>query len=120
MPNDTPTQEVKWEVVQRPGTVIARFSTQGVRPIEIPMAPQAAFEMGEKLARAAHHARYGAPLMSDESYLAQQIRARTTEHYRAFLVRRLEVMLNSLREDRSYTHRRLAETLCDTILTKVT
>lgn|GEM_PF-5879368 len=118
---DQATQGVTWEVGDKNGKCWVRFSTAGAQPLTITIDPQAAFEMGELLARAAHQARFGAPpANADASYLADQIRRRTTEDSRKFLVRRIEIMLNSLRENRTWTNVRLAQKLVETVMAKVT
>lgn len=119
MADQPAVQGVTWTVQDRKGAVIMRLATEGAQPIEITVEPQAAFEIGEQLARAAHTARFGEPLQSDMSYLQDQIRERVTEDYRMFLVRRISVMLNSLRDNPGWSNGRLAAELVDTILTKV-
>lgn len=113
-------QAVNVDIDIRDGAVVLKLSSTGVPEVPIALSPQIAFELGEKLARAAHQARYGEPIQTDESYLAQQIRQRTTEQYRAFLIRRIEIMLNSMRENKVFTNVKLAQELVDTVLTKLT
>ncbi len=119
MTEEIPSQNVHCEVGAQRGKAWLELSTKGVPPIKIALDAQAAFEMGESLARAAYTARYGTEPPSDTGYLHEQIRARVTEQMRDMLANRVSVMLNSLRHDPHYNNRRLAETLVDTILTKV-
>lgn len=116
---DRPSQAVRWEVGATLGQTWIRFYTDGVPPITIPMDPQAAFEMGEKLARAAHVARFGKAPQSDGSYLHDQIRQRVTEDLRKMLIQRCAVMMNSIRNSPLYSNDRLAAEVVDTVLTKV-
>ncbi|MCR4331265.1 MAG: hypothetical protein NUV34_00955 [Sulfuricaulis sp.] len=119
MADQPAVQGVSWTVQDRKGVVVMRLTTEGAQPLEISVDPQAAFDIGEQLARAAHTARFGEPLKSDMSYLQDQIRKRTTEDYRMFLVQRVTVMLNSLRNSPGWSNGRLAAEVVDTILTKV-
>lgn len=119
MPDQPSVTAVTWTVQDRGNAVIIRFSTEGASPLEISVDPQAAFDIGEQLARAAHTARFGEPLQSDMSYLQDQIKKRMTEDYRMFLTQRATVMLNSLRHSAQWSNGRLAAELVDTILTKI-
>lgn len=110
---------VRFEVGNDGGTAWIRLSTPGVPPITIPMDPQAAFEGAENLARAAHMARFGKPPHSDRSYLAEQIKSRVTDQIRDWMVNRVTHMLKTLRTNPAYPDRKLAETLVDTVMTKV-
>ena len=83
------------------------------------MEPQAALEGAEQLARAAHMARFGKPTQSDRGYLAEQIRSRCTDQIRDWMVNRVTHMLKTLRTSPAYPDRKLAETLVDTVMTKV-
>lgn len=112
-------QAVRWEVGAAAGQTWIRFTTAGAPPLTIPMDPQAAFEMGENLARAAHAAKFGVPAQSDNGYLHEQMRAKVTEEMRMFLIQRLSVMLNSTRHNKRFSNGKLATELVDTILTKV-
>lgn len=114
-----PIQGVKVDIGAEKGKAWMTLSTQGVPPVTIALDPQAAFEMGESLARAAHTARFGKQPKSDASYLHAQIKSKVTEELRNFLARRIEVMLHSLREDKTWSHAKLAGELVDTVLTKV-
>ena len=119
MADQRTTQGVRWEVGARKGEAWIKLSTPDVPPIEIGIEPQAAFEMGEGLARVAHHAKFGKPPQSDRSYLQEQIKSRVTDQLREWMVNRVTHMLKTLRTDPAYKDRKLAETLVDTILTKV-
>ena len=119
MVTEKPAQAVTWKVRDHRGAVVMTFETPGVTPLDISVEPQAAFEMGEALSRAAHVARFGKPVQTDIQYLHQQIRSRVTEDMRMLLVQRLSVMLNSLRHNPGGNNGRLAAELVDTILTKV-
>lgn len=120
MPNDKPQPTaVRFEILNGGDKVHIRLTAAGVPPIVIPMDPQAAFEGGEAMARMAHAVRFpNEPLMDDKQYLAQQIRARTTEQYRNFLVNRVKLMFNSLREDKKWSNQKLAEEVVDVVVTK--
>ena len=111
--------QVAMEVGSEPGKCWVTLSAAGVTPITIPMVPQVAFETGEKLARAAHQAKFGTPWQSDESYLKDQIKKRTTEKYRMFLTQRVSLMLNSMREDKKVSNGKLAKEIVEQILNKV-
>ena len=119
MADEMQAQAVKWEVGTEAGQVWIRFTTPGVNPLTITVDPQAAFEQGEMLARAAHQARFGKAPVSDQAYLQEQIRNRVTEDLRKFMVTRVSVMLNSLRTNKHYSNPKLAAELVDTILTKL-
>ena len=116
---DKPTQAVRWEVGQQDGKCFVRFTTAGANPLTIPMEPQAASEMGEMMARAAHMAVFGKPLKGDIGYLKDQVKSRVTDRLRQMMVTRLTVMLNSLREDKTRSNRKLATELVDVVLNKV-
>jgi hypothetical protein len=120
MPDAKPVQGVKIEIRDQAGKAWIKLSTEGVPPVEISLDPQAAFDIGEALARFAHKAKFGEPANTDESYLHEQIRARVTERMRTFLTNRISVMLNTMREDKAWTNYKLAERLVETVLTKVT
>lgn len=117
MADHTP-QAVRFTIVDGGDKVILRLSTVGVPDINIPMDPQAAFEGAEVMARLAHKVRFGTEIKSDRSYIADQVRARVTEEYRHFLVNRIKLMLNSMREDKKWTNQKLAEELVDTVVSK--
>ena len=119
MPDEINAQAVKWEVGSEAGQVWMRFTSPGVRSLTITVDPQAAFEQGEMLARAAHAAQFGEAPASDAAYLQEQIRNRVTEQLRGFMITRIGVMLNSLRTSHAYSNKKLAATLVDTILTKL-
>lgn len=112
-------QAVNVSVTDRDGQVVLMLTTDSASPLPIVVDPQAAFDLGEQMARAAHTARFGSAPASDHLYLQEQIRSRVTEQLRGFMIRRLELMLNSLREDKTWSNRRLATELLDTVLTKV-
>jgi len=63
--------------------------TQADYPLVVPMAAQTAFELGEKLARAAHALKFPNERISDGSYIAQQVRARETDKIRDDAIVRL-------------------------------
>ena len=119
MPDEKKVQAVRFEVGHQDGHAWIRLSTPGVPPITIPMEAQAAFEGAEQLARAAHTARFGKPPQNDRSYLAEQIRSRCTDQIRDWMVNRVTHMLRTLRTNAAYPDRKLAETLVDTVMTKV-
>lgn len=119
MPDAKKIQAVRFEVGHDNGAAFIRLSTPGVPPITIPMDPQAAFDGAEQLARAAHMARFGKPAQSDRGYLAEQIKSRCTDQIRDWMVNRVTHMLRTLRTSPAYSDRKLAETLVDTVMTKV-
>lgn len=100
--------------------VVLLFNTEGLGTLPINMEPQAAFELAESMARAAHFARFGKEVQSDESYIAEQARARATETIRMMLTQRLSIMLNSMREDRAWSNGRLAQEIIDVVLKRLT
>ena len=111
--------QVSFDVGSRLGECWIRFTAPGVSPITIPMEPQAAFEMGEKLARAAHTAKFGkAPEEADGAYLMSQVKSRVTEDLRKMLIQRISVMFNSTRFDKAWSNPKLAAEVVDNILTK--
>lgn len=118
MTDDAGTYQL--QVVDGGDCVVLRLtdSLGRVPHLDVPMEPQLAFDMGEIMSRMAHKVRFGENVKSDESYLAEQIRARTTERYRHFLVNRIKIMLNSLREDKKWSNQKLAEEVVDTVVTK--
>lgn len=119
MAEGKPVQSVWLEVGADRGQAWIKISTAGASPITIPIDPQAAFECAEKLARAAHTAKFGEPPQSDESYIRDQIRARVTDNIRDRMTNRVSLMLNTLREDKRHNNRALAQLLVETILQKV-
>lgn len=113
-----PLTPVIVRVVDQGNQVVLSLRAKGVPDVNIPIDTQAAFELGEALARTAHFVKFGHDVQSDKSYIAEQVRARTTEHYRNFLVTRVTRMLESLREDKKWTNRKLAEEIVDVVVTK--
>lgn len=113
------SEAVNLEVTVKAGQVVLTLRTDRATPIPITVEPQAAFELGEQMARAAHEAREGKPPPSDESYLRDQIKRRTTEDYRNMLVRKVEIILNSMREDKKWSNRKMSEELTDIVLSRV-
>jgi len=63
--------------------------TQAGYPMAVPMAAQTAFDLGEKLARAAHALKFPHDRIEDGSYIAQQVRARATDKIRDDAIVRL-------------------------------
>lgn len=97
------------------GKVVARWAL----PVtEIVFDPQNAFQVGEAMARAAHEARYGEKVETDESYVASQIRARVTENLRTKAIHRVVRMLGSMERHRR-TPAHIATELVDAILREV-
>lgn len=90
-----PVTSVTWDVSVHLGKVVTTLRAPGIGALPITVDPQAAFEMGEKLARAAHEARFGEPLQSDVQYLAEQIKKRATEDWQAMMLRRLHHVARS-------------------------
>lgn len=79
--------------------VILTFRHAADRVEKYTLDAQNAFVVGEALARAAHEARFGDKPPSDQSYIAQQVRARVTEDLRDRLVTRLALMIHSMRTE---------------------
>lgn len=100
-------------------TVVLTIAADGMPTIPVTQTPQQAFELGEKLARCAHSARFPGEKSPDGSYLMQQIKSRVTEQMGEMLDKRLEVMLNSLREDKTWSNAKLAHELRMTVFNKV-
>lgn len=83
------------EIGEREGQVVIQFSG----PVGfVALDPQMAFEVGEKIARAAHGAKFGSAPPFDGSYLAQQVRARVTEDLRDRMVARVAIVMPQLIE----------------------
>ena len=99
------------------GQVIARWHDPAT---QIVFDAQNAYQVGEALSRAAHEARYGVPASAeaDESYVAQQIRARVTEDMRVRAINRVTLMLGSM-ERHGRTPGYIAMQLVDAILREV-
>lgn len=112
-------QAVTWEVGAEKGQAWIRFYTQGANALTIPIEPQAAFDMGESLARAAHFARHGKANESDSKYLLEQARNKATAKMHTFLINRFTVMLNSMRDDKKWSNHALATELVDIAFNKV-
>jgi hypothetical protein len=112
-------QSVRTDVAVFGKSVVLTLSTDGVGSLPITLEPQAASELAELLARNAFEAFHGKPARTDISHLHAQVRNKVTDHMRGFLAKRLEVMLNSLREDRNWSNEKLAGELVDIVLTKV-
>lgn len=81
--------------------------------------PTNASTVAEHMARAAFEAYTGKVARDDISHLHAQVKNCVTEQMRSLLMRRLEIMLNSMREDKQWSNARLATELLDTVLTKV-
>lgn len=76
--------------------------------------PQAAFDLAEHMARAAHRAKFpGEQMPEDFSYLAQQIKQRLTDAMRDRLVIRLRTALPSLlvSKDLNYVAQQMVDTI---------
>lgn len=112
-------QAVTWEVGAEGGQAWIRFYTAGANPLTIPIEPQAAFEMGENLARAAHFARHGKANETDSKYLLEQARNKATAQMHTFLINRITVMFNSMREDKKWSNHALATEVIDQVFNKV-
>lgn len=112
-------QSVRTEVTVFGKNVVLSLSTAGVGTVPITLDPQAASQMAEHLARAAFEAFHGNPARTDISHVHAQVQAKVTAQMESLLRKRLEVMLNSLREDRTKSNAWLATELLHTVLTKV-
>jgi hypothetical protein len=97
------------------GKVVARWQ---VPTNQIVFDPQNAFQVGEAMARAAHEARYGVSVQTDESYIAEQVRARVTENLRARMVSRFVLMFGSMERQRK-TPKHIAEQMVDALLREI-
>ncbi len=117
---EKPSTEVKMNVDVRDGNVLIVLAATGLPDVPILITAQAAFELGEKMARAAHQARFGEVVQDDRSYIAQQVRERVTEDYRMFLTQRVATILASIREDRAWSNGKVAAHIVEEILRKVT
>lgn len=106
-------QSVSVVIADERGVVTMTLRSTGVGDVPITLDPQAASELSEKLALAAHNAQSGSKLV-----LLPETPAHMADRKRPMLVRRLEVMLNSLRYGQ-WSNKRLAEEMVDTVMTKV-
>lgn len=112
-------KDVRVDVTVFNGAVVMVLSSGGVGSVPINLDPQSSFELGEKLARASHEARFGQPLDSDENYLRDQIRKRTTEDYRNMMVRKVELVTTGmLREPTRWPPKKAAEEIVDIVLSR--
>ena len=97
------------------GKVVARWA---LPTTQIVFDPQNAFQIGEAMARAAHEARYGAPVQTDESYIAEQVRARVSENLRLKMINRFVLMFGSMERQRK-TPKHIAEQMVDALLREI-
>ena len=103
-------------IAAKAGKVVVRFQ----RPVENwVLDPQNGFEIGEALARTSHRARFGREPPTDQSYLAQQVRARVTEQLRQRMVARATVMMTSLYTEKKEPAK-IAQLLVDALLAMAT
>ena len=89
---------------------------QAGHAMEIPLAPQTAFECGEKMARAAHSVKFPGEPLPEVSYIAAQVRARTTDEVRGQAIQRLTNMITSDYIHEKKAPARMAEAYVDAIL----
>lgn len=111
--------QVSAHVVVDKGNVVLMLKSAGISDLPFTLDPQLASELAENIARGAHEARFGHAPVSDVSYLHQQVKSRVIENMRQLLITRITVMLNSMREDKGWSNRRLAMELVDVIFAKV-
>jgi hypothetical protein len=97
------------------GKVVARWM---VPTNEIVFDPQNAYQIGEAMARAAHEAKHGAPVQTDESYIAEQVRARVTENLRLRMINRFILMFGSMERQRK-TPQHIAAQMVDALLREI-
>lgn len=113
----------RMEVGDLDGNVVLTISSAVANtPIPFVVPPNVAAELAENIARAAfiaHHGHAKTITGGDMNYLLTQYQSKVTEQMRIFLARRLEIMLNSLRENKTWSNEKLAAELVDTVLTKV-
>lgn len=97
------------------GKVIAKWQ---MPTAQIVFDPQNAYRIGEALARAAHEAQHGVAVQSDESYLAEQVRARIGDQWRARMINRFVRMFGSMERQRK-TPAYIAEQMVDALLREI-
>ena len=95
---------------QENGLVVQRFQ-EALE--EVRYDPDSAITIAEALTRAAFEARDGVMPVSDA------LKSDLVERHRATLYRRLEIILNSERDDRLITNGKLARQLVDVCLSEV-
>jgi hypothetical protein len=86
---------------------------------QLTFEPQNAYEFGERIARAAHEARYGKAPPDDRSYLAAQVKSRITEDLRTKMISRVAIMLPSMAAQ-NWSPGRMAMHVVDAVLKEVT
>ena len=114
-----PDHQARVDVSAVRGKVQMLLSTSGVNPVPILLEPQFASELAENLAKSAYEAHTGRPARTDISHLHAQVVAKVNPQMEKFLRQRLELMLNSLREDKNKSNAWLARELLETVLSKV-
>ena len=107
-------QGVNVEISDRDGLVVMTLRSMGVADVPIALDVQAAHELSEKLVMAAHSARTGSGLI-----LLPESSNDRAERKRPMLIRRVEVMLNSLRNHAGWSNKKLAAEIVDQVAGKV-
>lgn len=111
-------RQVSFDAKDFGACVVVTLDAAGMPSLPVTLEPQAACEFAEKVARAAHVARYGKPLQSDMGYLQQEIKSKVTDQLRDFLVTRVTHMLRNLRHNAGWSDPKLAAELVDVVLSK--
>ena len=106
---------VECELEVREGKVLVRFKTEGVRDLEIEVGPQIAFDWGRSLIKAAENAHKG----KSSLILPGELLDDKLERARAQAIQRVALMLNSTRENKTYSNRRLAQVVVDAVGAKI-
>jgi hypothetical protein len=106
---EEPTKVV---IEARDGKVILQFS----QPTQnLVMDPANAFPIAEAMARAAHEAKFPGEILSDDSYIAHQVRLRVTEQLRDRMVARAAIVMGNLYQ-KKWTPGRASLELVDIVL----
>jgi hypothetical protein len=93
------------------GKVLVRFKD---KVAWVAFDPDNAFHVAEAMARLAHEVKFGEKPQTDQSYIAQQVRARLTEDLRDRMVTRVSLMLASLKSQNKtdgYTAMQIVDTI---------
>lgn len=110
-----PTHNIDVAIGVVDGKVVAKWHQPTTT---IVFEPQAAFQIGEAMARAAHAARFPGDKLDDRSYIAQQVRSRNIEDIRVRVINRVSIMLET-EQFRLWTPGKRAMHLVDAVLREV-